>query len=211
MAIYEKIEFLKLCGLDTSVKSNKDKFSVWISRGKIVLNKDGLVDDTIPQNRDWILRQQEVAGSNQKQHENIEVDQPKKVSRTSNIDAPEDGVYNLDKKLKTQQLAKLTVDTRLAELKEEKIRGEVIPIDLVNNIFMAHTQSIITANRDGIEDLLINISKEHSLSRESLANLRGKLIKILNSATDKAVDMTKRNLKSIIEEFSIKKEVGERD
>jgi hypothetical protein len=211
MAIYEKIEFLKLCGLDTSVKSNKDKFSVWISRGKIVLNKDGLVDDTIPQNRDWILRQQEVAGSNQKQHENIEVDQPKKVSRTSNIDAPEDGTYNLDKKYKVKQIEKLNVDIRLGELKEEKLRGEVIPVDLVRNIFTTHSQSILTTFKDAVEAILIGVSKKCNMSDENLSQSRMLMIGALNGAVEKSVSITKGKLKAIVDEYSIKREAGEHE
>lgn len=207
MAIYDKIEFLKLCGLDTSIKSNRDKFSVWISRGKIVLNKEGCVDDSIPQNRDWLLRQSDIASKgDDNKPEPIQKEIPKLKP-----EAPAGNIYDLDKKIKTQQLEKLQVDTRLQLLKEEKIRGEVLPVDLIKTIFTVHSQSILTSFKDSIEDILIGISKKCDMSSENLAKSRELMITSLNNAVDKSVDASKRQLKSIIEEFSIKKEVGEHE
>lgn len=210
MAIYEKLEFLTLCGLDVSIKSNKDKFSVWVGRNNIVLNQDGYVDDSNPQNRDWLIKQRTLAGVNEKKANELEIPKaPKQVLP----DVPDDseGSYNLEKRIKEQQLEKLKYEVKILSIKEEKQRGEIIPIELVRNIFTAHAQSIITSQKDGIDELIINVSKEANLSGEAVARLRGKMIEILNSASDRAVELSKLRIKLLVEEFSMKKEVGEHE
>jgi UTP:GlnB (protein PII) uridylyltransferase len=96
-------------------------------------------------------------------------------------------------------------------LKEEKIRGEVIPITLTKGIVTNLSQSILTSQKDFIDYLLIRIGKEAKLSGEQMAKLRGEMIKALNETVDKAIKASQRNIKSLMYEFSVKKEVGEHD
>lgn len=213
MAIYTKIEYLKLCGLDTSIKSNKDKFSQWLRRGNIELNDDNMVDDSNPKNRDWLFKQRDLA--NKPQDEEYVPEPTKKEAKPKPIISPSDSgsenIYNIDKKIKAQQLEKLQVDTRLQLLKEEKIRGEVLPVDLIRSIFATHSQSILTSFKDSIEDILIDISKRCNMSSERLAKSRENMIHALNKAVDKSIDVSKRQIKSIVDEYSVKKEVGEHE
>lgn len=209
MALYSRKEFIELCGYEWS-DSSRAKVAMWIKREKIV-EENGKIDDSNPQNRDWILKQRDSSNSKV-----ISVEAPiatmpvniVPVNKPSKSDNPFEPV---EKKLKAAQLEKIRVDTRIAELKEEKIRGEVVPIDLIKSLFRSHTQSIVTAQKDGIEELLINFSAEARLSGEQLARLRGKMIHILNSAVDKAIIVTQKNMQALVNEFSIKKEVGEHD
>jgi len=59
--------------------------------------------------------------------------------------------------------------------------------------------------------LLIIFAKEARLTGDQVAKLRGKMVSVLNEGVEKAIAMTKQNLKVIVNEFSIKKEVGEHD
>jgi hypothetical protein len=121
----------------------------------------------------------------------------------------QDSGYSLNNKKTKMQIAKLEVDTRLQELKEEKMRGELIPVDLVINVFRSHTQSIVTSMKDGIEDLLINFSVEARLKGDQLASLRGKMVGILNTGVEKSVIISNRNFNAIREQVKVKKDVGE--
>jgi hypothetical protein len=228
MPLHTRAQFADLCRLkkDTArayIASN-------IKRGKIILTKDGYIDDSNEANRDFLQRCLDKASatvdisiqeSNQKlktpeaaETENVKQDTGShgaKKERKRNGPSEGGSKYELDLEKKELEIEKLKVDTRLQELKEEKIRGEVIPITLVKQLFSTHSQSIITSQKDGIEYLLISISKEAVLTGDQLAKLRGKMVEILNEATDKAIESTKRNMKSLINEFSIKKEVGEHE
>ena len=45
-------------------------------------------------------------------------------------------------------------DLRLGQLKEEKLRGDLIPVTVISLIFSTYAQSILTAQKDGMENLL---------------------------------------------------------
>lgn len=185
--------------------SNKAKLAMWVKRGKLI-EVDGKIDDTNLINRDWILKQKDSANQEDRPQTQVQREPDRSYD-----EVPEGSAYGIEKKLKAQQLEKLKVDTRIAELKEEKIRGEVIPVELIKNLFSTHTQSIITSQKDGIEELLISISSEARLTGDQLAKLRGKMITTLNRAVDKAITITEKNMKAMVDEFSIKREVGEHD
>jgi hypothetical protein len=215
MAKYSRKEFVeKLCGVEYS-DSWKAKVSMWVKRGNIDVGNDGLIDDSNHKNRDWAIKQYEANVGEAEDDGTEDVEESKPKSRPNHKPTTDSGGgdneagYVLVKKKTLRQIEKLESDIRIANLKEEKIRGEVVPIDLIKNVFTAHSQSIITANKDGIEELIINFSKEVSLTGVQIARLRGKMIDILNNASDKAVEASKKNLKNLVEEFSIKKEVGE--
>jgi hypothetical protein len=216
MAKYTRKEFAeKLCGMDYSDKDTRVKVSQWVKRGNIIEESDGLIDDSIEKNREWAIKQYERTSSKESEangtirlRPDTSADEPIDVY-TDKQKPEQTGGVGLERIKLKKQIEKLDVENRILNLREDKIRGEVIPIDLVKTVFTAHAQSIITANKEGIEEMIINFSKEATLSSVQVARLRGKMIETLNRASDKATDMSKRQLKSLIEEFSIKKEVGE--
>jgi hypothetical protein len=209
MALYSRKEFIELCG-HTWDDSSRAKIAMWIKRGKVI-EQNGKIDDSNTTNRDWALKQRDTqsvrkpdiipdTGFSEEPKPQREIDFPGGASGET-----------IERRLKLHQIEKLKVDTRIAELKEEKIRAEVVPITLIKDLFSTHTQSIITSQKDGIEELLTTLSVEARLSGEQLARLRGKMVDILNKGVDKAITITERNMKATVEEFSIKKEVGEHD
>lgn len=218
MALHPKADFAKLCGLSTGNLTN------YIKRGKVILSGDQ-IDDSVPENRDFVLKRKGMAPPEpEKKLHMIKPDPgppeaqdigPEDEDSDDNGDdglTDDDGSessYALNKKKLKKQIEKLDVDTRLQELKEEKMRGELIPVDLVRNLFRAHTQSIVTSMKDGIEELLINFSVEARLKGDQLATLRGKMVGILNNGVDKSVIISQRNMRSIVDQVKVKKDVGE--
>lgn len=223
MAVYSRREFVEyLCGQEWN-NSSKAKVAMWIKRGKVIQSGEK-IDDSNPTNRDWALKQRDFAALDDRDMPDQKLDEPilkknkqeikleiKQETKPDTDDPGDDTYYNLDKQYKKKQIDKMTVDTRIAELKEEKIRGEVVPMELVKNIFTTHTQSILTAQKDGIEQLLIDFTMEARLTGGQLAKLRGRMVEILNKGIDKSIIITQRNMKKLVDEFSITRGVGEHD
>ena len=220
MALHLKSDFAKLCGLTTGNLTN------YIKRGKVIMSGD-YVDDTIAENKDFLEKRKEKPEPTapEKKLRLIRPDPaPPEIPNTGDEDEDngiddEDSIdadgsesgYALNKKKLKKQIAKLEVDTRLQELKEEKMRGELIPVDLVKNLFRTHTQSILTSMKEGIEELLVNFSAEARLKGDQLASLRGKMVGILNGGVDKSVSTTQKNMRSLVDQLKIKRDVGEHD
>lgn len=217
MALHTRKQLAELCGLEWSDKT-RPKIAMWIKRNNIIMSGE-YVDDTIPQNADWILKQQE--SNSPKDIKNVSVDEPvikvdkpvikTKTPKVSEPEINEGGIYGIDKKLKVQELEKKQVETRILTIKEQKLIGEVIPTDIVKSIFTQHSQSIVTEFKNCIEDVLTIFGKRKGLNTNEIAEIRGSLTVSINVAVDKAVDMSKKNLNSIISEFSVKRDVGERE
>lgn len=225
--IHSKYAFAKLCGLTSGNLGN------YIARGKVNIGAMG-IDDEDPMNRDFLEKRRgrgvplptnsppppprespllmvrpdpgepelELPGLQEEEGEEEGNDLPESGGDNS--------MYLLQKKKLAAEIRKKHREISLLQLREDKIRGEVIPVELVKNLFRAHTQSIVTAQKDGIEELLIQFSAETRLKGDQLAKLRGKMVTILNGGIEKSVIATKRNLKSIVSTYSLKREVGER-
>jgi UTP:GlnB (protein PII) uridylyltransferase len=91
------------------------------------------------------------------------------------------------------------------------MHGEVIPTDLVKVIFNTHSASIVTSFKNGADQFLIEISKFKDLNKSEVSQLRGKLITIINNSVKQAVSASSKSIKSIVDEFTVKKEVGEHE
>lgn len=225
MAIHSKSDFAKLCALTSGNLTN------YIKRGKVNMGPDGIDDEDLL-NRDFLEHRRGRVKNiptprnppppPEKKLRMIRPDPGKPEDEVpdvpeedeDDIEIPENGgdnsMYLLHKKKLSAEIRKKHREINLLQLREEKIRGEVIPVDLIKNLFKAHTQSILSAQKDGIEDLLIQISAENRLKGEQLARLRGKMVTILNAGIEKSVAMTRRNLKMIVSAYSLKREAGER-
>lgn len=223
MALHTRNQFTEVCGLNPRLGGDRGIIGKAIERGNIVLTAEGFIDDQEFKNVKFLEKYQLKAASRPpvetvepntdtsplSDTKQPESKQPRKQSAyTPKIDGE---AFKLDRELKVQELEKKAAETRLLHLKEQKQRGEVMPVDLVKQLFTTHSQSIITSQKDGIEQLLINITQEFRLSSEQLANLRGKMVVVLNNAVDKAGATTKRTMKTLVDDFTIKREVGEHD
>lgn len=227
MALHTRKQFAILCNLDPSKDSERGIVNMNIKRKKLVLSGDFL-DDTIPENRDFITKQKDrIVKPNDNWEvltdtsiKNIitrieDVKPEKKTPKTPNTqrknDSSNEGVYGLEKILKTQQLEKLEVETRLLNLKEQKILGEIISIDLVKQLFITHNQSFLTLQKTTIDEILLDFAKEANLSADKVSKLRGRIVSILNNGIERTIETTKKNMSALLSEFSIKRDVGEHD
>ena len=164
-----------------------------------------LIDDTDQKNLAfYLIKKDKSEGKKNNQLLTSEEKKDSPVNKSKNI------LYDLETQLKEQQLEKLEVDTRIQLLKEEKIKGEIIPILLVNAVFTQHCQSLLHSMRDCIESMIIEFSAVKRFSSEDSALLRGKMVTHLNHAMDQAVNISQKNIKTIIENHSETRNPGEK-
>lgn len=212
MAILTKKEFATACGQTTNW------LSVYIKRKKIELDGD-LIDTSKKLNTDFLVKWQSKSGKEPAPVAPKAADAPKKSSssRTQKADGNEelfdlsetssDDALTRAKKFAEWQLKQVSI--RLAELDEQKKRGELMPTDYVKSIFGTHSRSIVTSFKDAGELLLVKIVHKYQISLEDQALFKKELISVTNKAVDTSMRLSTIELDKLINEFSQTKEVGE--
>ncbi len=206
MALHSKADFAKLCGMTASNLHN------YIHRDKKVIMSGDYIDDSHPINKLFLEKRKAKVFDEKPKPINVSV--PNNTQPVPKVEKPEPGTddyIKLDRKLKAQQLEKIEVETRLLELKEAKMNGELIPTELVQAVYMQQNQSFITSFNNSIDDFLTLFSKKKGLSHDETVAYRSEIIKIINEASKASIEITKTNIQNIIDEFTIKKEVGEHE
>lgn len=174
-------EFAKKCGITLSELANYEE------RGKVILTKDRKVDENENLNIIFHTRRLEIIKSKNDSGEWM----------------------SLDRKIKKVELAKKTVDTRIALIKEEKMRGEVIPTEMVKILFAQHSKNIIVEFENSLDKVLTILAKEIGMNNKTISKYRGIIKKEINIAVDDTTSKTKKDIINIIEEFSEKRARGE--
>lgn len=210
MALHTKKDFATLCGLKT-----KD-LSVYIKRKKVIVEGD-FIDDKNNFNADFLLK----FSSREKKIVEIVTEPVKIVLPVVEITEKNEkkpaksrdklSAYELEREQKIWEIEKKEVDTRIALLKEAKMMGDSIPVDLVKGVVSQLSKAMISSFKDGADNFLIEISKRKGLSGTETAELHGALINIINQSSTNAIIESKKSIKSIVNEYSTKREVGEHD
>jgi hypothetical protein len=214
MALYTRKDWGLMCGLSAGNLSN------YIKRGKVLLTGE-LIDDSKPENEDFLKKFTE---KKEEKYKDLGINtgeisneapkstkkEPVQRSKTTNEGEGEGG-FSLDRRLKAQELKKKEAETRLLNLKEEKIRGEHIPTELVRSIIIQQSQSFITAFKNGVEDFITIVAKAKGMNVNEVAEARGELTKVINLTANKAVEVAKKGIDNIVGEYAVKRDVGEHD
>ena len=208
MALLTKKEFAQKCGVPTNY------LSVYIQRGNIVLS-DGLIDDTLQANVYFHLKKTKE-NPVQKSEEltpppkpiNVKA-KPRKISDEKEFTGQ--SKFNQDIETREAELEKKRVEIRLALLKEQKLMGELIPTDLIKSFFILHSESIKVSFNEGCENLIVIISQQKQLSNTEVAEVRKKLVDIINLSIDNAISSSKKNLTNIVKEYSERRGIGEKN
>jgi len=145
-----------------------------------------------------------------RKQEPVKKKEPIKVEEAAPRQNTPSGLYEIDKKIKENQLKKTTEEIELLRLKKEKMQGEIIPIELAKSLFSQHNTSIVKSFSDAANDLITTISHKKRMNSEEVADLKGYLRKSLNAAIENALKQTELSIKHITDEFSEKKGRGER-
>lgn len=210
MALHSKEDFIKLCGIKG--KRPKNQLNTYAKRGKIVFSGE-YIDDSIPENRDFM--QSRLEKKQEKLKKDIKelgsVDYPDRSNKkTPNVQDPDTNKISIDRKLKLQQLEKLEVDTRLQELKERKLLGEIVPAELVKDTFSRFSQNTLNSMNDYMDKWITLFAGQYGLSTEETIKYRTEIKESLNHANDRAVQETINEFDSLIAQHSEKRSPGER-
>lgn len=212
MSYVTKSEFARLAG-----RENSRWLYPYVKKGHVVLNGD-FVDVTHPVNvvflNRWKQRPVKKMSKFKKFDETPSVPekQPEPNIKPFSKEAKEidTSVFDREDELRELELKKKKVDLELSEEKLRKVKGEVVPVDLVKSLFQQFGKSSTAAFSTAADNLMMKFQKRLNISRDDMANMREELIESTNEAIDEAADDSIKSLKTIVSEYSQKRGIGER-
>jgi len=203
MPVYTRPEFAEACGVTQSYVNN------YISRKKIIVNKDNKIDTSDPYNKLFFDKRQGVKKESKKKVERKrKLEELPKESDPVSTESTTN--FNLDRLKKEAELEKAELDIELKKVELAKKSGEVIPTDLVKNVIKNHVKSITLKFHQAADNYLSEISNETGMKGERLAYWRGALIDQINEASVEAVEESKKDVEHIVQEYSQKRGVGQK-
>jgi len=211
MALFRQVEFAKLCG------KAKAAISVNVSRGKII-KTGNFIDDTLPENILFIERS--LGHPYQPNSAKQKITAPiKKVVRKKPIVKKEtvpvaevepdygggSSTFDLDRQKKIAEIGYKEAQIRKIKLEEDKLRGLNLPTSIVTNVVALLGQSFQSSYKNGATMLLIDVVHKGKISVAIEAELKGKMIKLINESHENAILEAKRLIKNIIDEIKVDK------
>lgn len=220
MALHTKKDFALICGLKPA------ELSMGITRRKVLCSGD-YVDDSIPVNVAFMEKWRSVRNPdvpapalNGQARPSARTVAPPDLTpvapKAPNVRQPqleftyESPVNQLDLKIKETELARKEEDLEIAKLKRAKMAGEVIPVELVNNVFTVYSKSTMTAWYNATDNFLMDMQKRYGMSSADMSTQRTELIEIVNNAIEDAFKESVDSLKNIVEEYSDTRGQGDR-
>lgn len=200
MALLTKKEFAASCACSTR------ELSVYIRRKKVEVGSDGLIDDRNPNNMAFCKYRQSLKP---KPVGVVSAPEPRSPTKVEAKAKPvkqrpehEVGLFELDLKRKQIDLDYKRTEHQLKEIEIDKKTGKLIPTDLVRAMFTEYARSLTMEMHQMLENHLLEISKRAKMRDEDLAIMRGVLIKEINTAVDRAVTESQKNISAIVAEYS---------
>lgn len=202
MSNFTKKEFADLCGMDTR------KLAVYIGRGKIVVDKKGYIDDKNEINA--LFRAKNVVGKDEKRQEKVEkeAENTAKSQKAKRSESESNELLEIERRRKLAELEKTNTDIRILKLKEEKMIGGSMPIDLVKLVVSNLSKSFINEFKNSTNDILRVLSKTKEFSQAEMAEISGQMSHIINHSMKHSLDNSKKEMNAIVKDFSEKRGVG---
>lgn len=228
MPIVSRIEFASMLGITTGIVNMN------VSRKKIETLPDKRIDSEAPLNVVFAkLRRQKqrkdviVASAARKEVREVKKEKaikviekevivysqpipekPPRKKRKTESDADDDDL--ITRKLKADTL-KAERDNELKQLQLEKMMGKLIPVDLVHGILKVNIQNIFTS----FENELENIASEYcdimaDGDRSKLARVTTNMREVLHRIIGDTKNNSAKEIKGVIDEFSVVRSRGER-
>lgn len=212
MALYKPAEFARICAISPK------NFFTYKSRKKVVVNVDGLVDDSDPLN----VQFKQMCEENAKKRAAKGIESPQvssektakmkefpgktpededKKERKANNDAFNAKVHdkiNVETDLKRKQSELKDMEARMLKMKEQKMLGQLLPTDMIKPLFQTHFQSLTIEFQHLINAMITDVSVKIKLDRNTQAELRRKAVTDLNLAIEKAIFHTQRGIDQLI-------------
>lgn len=202
MPKYSRKELCALLGITQAF------ISMAVQRGHLILS-NGLIDDQNPTNALYIEKK---IGGGLPAPEYKATPAPAKVDPLiprTNGNTTEQFSLNI---VKTKvSIKKLNEEYELAKIKKEKLQEKHIPIEIIKALLVAQSENLKIAWEYAAEDLIVRLSSRMQLTRVETAEIKSFLNDIINKATIKQADETKKSLRKLNKEFSESKGRGEHE
>lgn len=222
MALLSKKEIAELFGVPTN------QISVYIKRAldKGAINLTGeLLDDAKPDNKFWLDKyiskkkvkdpavqkadQAKVKTEKLKPDDSTEPN-PKATSKKEKTKPATNNYHQLEAEKSAAQKEKIELESEKLRITIRKLRGEVLPTDVIKPLILQQNQSILSESKNTIADIIRIIGKKKSLTATEKAEITTQYISALNEMIKKATAITVKSLNSIINEYSERRGIGER-
>lgn len=218
MPYHRKTDFAALCGVTPAA------ISMSVKRRRLILTDAGLVDDQEPINQQFMVRSQENAkkkalnGEGVAEAVDVATDpQParERVSAVATRRAPLKPRKRKDSKmdavirermgyestLKREKAALTSVEASMLKMKEERLRGQLIPSALIRPLFATHFQSLIITFKQAVDAMLADMSQKVKLNANQQAELRKRMVEEINLAVDRGISQTENSVDNIMQEY----------
>ena len=232
MPLYSRKEFRKEYDLTSGNLSNM------ISRGTVVEEYEGFLSTDNYKNQKWITKRLEkLSGETKNNPEIVERKTPpkkkqpakqEKVKKALSVKqmtvkprkelepVDQDFEYSgIGSQIQRQKdlidLKNKELSAELTQLKIDKEMGKLIPVDLVMDILKIFHQSVMTEYKNSTDNVLTIFTKRKDYSNEEVAEIRGSLVFSINEAGDKSIKTAKKTMEGVVEDYSNKKGVGQRN
>ncbi len=203
MSNLSKKDFAQLCSITTGNLSN------YIKRNKVIVDKNGFIDTNNDLNRLFIQKNNTEKVSIPVQTQSNNPTEPNEAIDTSNLSTL--SILELEKVKKAADIEKLLIETRISLLKEEKLMGSAMPVDMVKTIVANLSKAFIGEFKNGADDIIRMLVKTKAYDHNEVSEIRGKLSSIINEAMKKSLSTAKKEMKSIVDNYTETRGVGEHD
>ena len=207
-----------MCGMSTGNLTN------YIGRGNVFVDENDLVESTHKVNAIFLQHHlQKMAKKHAKQQvkelenstssssdNNQNQDQQSSRGKKGNYGPELVRKIDLENEIKEATLKKHNQEIQLLQSKNDKINGVVIPTELVKIIFRQHTKSMMSEFQNATDKILRAFSKKRDMSSQEQAEMRSTLIEAINIGMKNSVEVSKKNIQNIINEYSETRGVGEK-
>lgn len=118
---------------------------------------------------------------------------------------------DLEKLYKHRQNEALRFRAMKDAIEIEKKRGEVIPSELMPALVIRHNQHFIVTFKNTTDQILTDFGKLRDFTPKEFAEMRKRMLDAINEGADEAVKMTQDSIREVINDYTVKRGVGERD
>jgi hypothetical protein len=224
MALVSRKEFAVIAGLGYKV------LNVYIGRGKIVPSGD-YIDTLFVPNADFLrgkgidpenitLANAPVAEKkkvvepavDQRKYADPVIKEPKAIENKREFRLPElKSTYGLEAEKKALEVEKLKKENRILKAKAEKLEGELIPTELVKALIRELSEAMKISYMEALETYTVIVGAQKKLTSIEMSNIKRHFTGLINDTLIKQVDIAKKMLSNIVNEYSQTKGRGERE
>lgn len=156
-----------------------DYVSMYLKRGKLIETKDGLIDIENEVNRLFIDKR-------------IETDKDKNNGRS---------LVELERLIKELEVEKRQLEIELLKIKNQKMAGSVLPVQIFMDLLLQHNKSIGSSFENAAERLITVTAQKYGLKNEDKTALNAQLKVIINDSVKEAVNETKKHAARISKDY----------